>query len=100
MWARVDGCVVNRVLTWDRANLKDDGAEDIEEVMQVAGVVAGCLDGMQCVGDEGADALEVSSSALSFVKNITECLCAECHEVIHDGEYIHLAVAGEHIQFK
>ena len=57
MWARVDGCVVNRVLTWDRANLKDDGAEDIEEVMQVAGVVAGCLDGMQCVGDEGADAV-------------------------------------------
>ena len=100
MWARVDGFVGNRVLTLDRANLKDDGAEDIEEVMKVAGVVAGCLDGMQCVGDEGADALEVSSSALSFVKNITECLCAECHEVIYDGEDVHLPVVWKHIQLE
>ena len=90
MWSSVEGLLVNRVLAWDRANLKDDGAEDIEEVMEVAGVIAGCLDGMQCVGDEVADTLKVSSSALSFIKNIPEGLCAEGHEIIHESEYIHL----------
>ena len=100
MWSRVEGLLVNRVFAWDRANLKDDGAEDVEEVMKVAGVVAGCLDGMQCVGDEVADALEVASSTLSFIKNISEGLGAKGHEVIHDSEYVHLAEVGEHIQLE
>ena len=57
MWACVDGCVFNHVVAWDRTNLECDGAKDIEEMMEITGVVAGFFDGIQCVGDEGADAV-------------------------------------------
>ena len=50
------------------------------------------------VGEEVAYAKEVSRCAFAVLKDETVCLCAEGHEVIDDGEDIHLSDVLDHIQ--